>query len=209
MARNNKRSKSQKAKSSKKTTKPTAPAPVEEVQEAAPVVETPVQEAAAPAKKARKPRAQKVVKKTVTDTEQAMTEVNTEVAPTETETLGGRRRRTFKVMLPNSETFEGRFIGISPYQAANKALSKYYKETKKPAKKIRFQLRESTRGRTRRNVVHTYDGSRQKLKTPIEYTIKSTDGEEKVITKNYKNHLVKVKKAELAATETETATAAQ
>jgi len=206
MARNNKRSKSQKAKSSKKTTKPTAPAPVEEVQEAAPVVETPVQQAAAPTKKTRKPR---VVKKTVTDTEQAMTEVNTEVAPTETETPGGRRRRTFKVMLPNSETFEGRFIGISPYQAANKALSKYYKETKKPAKKIRFQLRESTRGRTRRNVVHTYDGSRQKLKTPIEYTIKSTDGEEKVITKNYKNHLVKVKKAELAATETETATAAQ
>jgi hypothetical protein len=202
MARNNKRSKSQKAKSSKKTTKPTTPAPVEEVQEAAPVVETPVQQAAAPTKKARKPR---VVKKTVTDTEQAMTEVNTEVAPTETETPGGRRRRTFKVMLPNSETFEGRFIGISPYQAANKALSKYYKETKKPAKQIRFQLRESTRGRTRRNVVHTYDGSRQKLKTPIEYTIKSSDGEEKVITKNYKNHLVKVKKAELAATETATA----
>lgn len=202
MARNNKRSKSQKAKSSKKTTKPTTPAPVEEVQEAAPVVETPVQQAAAPTKKTRKPR---VVKKTVTDTEQAMTEVNTEVAPTETETPGGRRRRTFKVMLPNSETFEGRFIGISPYQAANKALSKYYKETKKPAKQIRFQLRESTRGRTRRNVVHTYDGSRQKLKTPIEYTIKSTNGEEKVITKNYKNHLVKVKKAELAATETATA----
>jgi hypothetical protein len=205
MARNNKRSKTQKGKTTRgRKAKPTTP-----VQEAAPVVETPVvetpvQEAATTTtKRTRKPR---VVKKTVTDTEQAMTEVNTEVAPTETETpTTARRRRTFKVMLPNSETFEGRFIGISPYQAANKALSKYYKETKKPAKQIRFQLRESTRGRTRRNVVHTYDGSRQKLKTPIEYTIKSTDGEEKVITKNYKNHLVKVKKAELAATETATA----
>jgi hypothetical protein len=202
MARNNKRSKSQKAKSSKKTNQPAQEAPVEEVQEATPVVETPVQQAA-PAKNTRKPRVQKKVVET--DTEQ-VTEANTEVAPTETETVG-RRRRTFKVMLPNSETFEGRFIGISPYQAANKALSKYYKETKKPAKQIRFQLRESTRGRTRRNVVHTYDGSRQKLKTPIEYTIKSSDGEEKVITKNYKNHLVKVKKAELV--EAETATASQ
>jgi hypothetical protein len=208
MARNNKRSKSQKAKSSKKAAQPAAPVEQtpEPVQEATPVVETPVQQAAAPAKRTRKPRTQKKVVET--DTEQ-VTEANTEVAPTETETVGGRRRRTFKVMLPNSETFEGRFIGISPYQAANKALSKYYKETKKPAKKIRFQLRESTRGRTRRNVVHTYDGSRQKLKTPIEYTIKSSDGEEKVITKNYKNHLVKVKKAELAETETATATAAQ
>ena len=29
---------------------------------------------------------------------------------------------------PGTETFEGRFTGLTPYQAANKALSKYYRE---------------------------------------------------------------------------------
>ena len=38
--------------------------------------------------------------------------------------------RSFKVMLPGTDNFVGRFTGLTPYQAANKALSKYYRETK-------------------------------------------------------------------------------
>ena len=32
----------------------------------------------------------------------------------------------------------GRFTGLTPYQAANKALSKYFRETKKPKSEIQF-----------------------------------------------------------------------
>lgn len=193
MARKTKASRSK----SQKTTNVAEPAPVaEETQVAAPVVEE-TQEAAQTGG-AKRQRKQRVVKKTLTTDTENVTEAET---PTETvtETEGGRRVRSFKAMLPNSETYEGRFTGISPYQAACKALSKYYRDTKKPKKEITFQIRESTRGSRRSE--HTYRGGRVKLDTPIEYTIKSSDGEERVITKCYKNRLTKVKKAELASQE--------
>tara|TARA_A100001015_G_scaffold320070_1_gene445132 strand:- start:1796 stop:2323 length:528 start_codon:yes stop_codon:yes gene_type:complete len=107
-----------------------------------------------------------------------------------------RKVRSFKVQLPNSETYEGRFTGLTPYQAANKALSKYYRETKKSKKNVRFSIRESTRGSKR--LVYHYNGHREKLKVPVEYVIKS-NGENRVITKNFKNRLTKIKKAELKA----------
>ena len=110
---------------------------------------------------------------------------------TETQVGSGKRVRSFKVRLPGNESFEGRFTGLTPYQAANKALSKYYRETDKPKKQIQFTIRESTRGSKRST--YTYNGRREKLKTPVEYSIK--DG--RTITKNYKNRLTKVKKAEL------------
>lgn len=200
MARKTKASRSKTSKS-QKTTKVAQPAPVEETQVAAPVAEVQAEvQAAAPAQTggAKRQRKTKVVKKTLTTDTENITEAET---PTETvtatETEGGRKVRSFKAMLPNSETYEGRFTGISPYQAACKALSKYYRDTKKPKKEITFQIRESTRGSRRSE--HTYRGGRVKLDTPIEYTIKSSDGEERVITKCYKNRLTKVKKAELAA----------
>lgn len=106
-----------------------------------------------------------------------------------------KKVRSFKVKLPNSETYEGRFTGLTPYQAANKALSKFYRENKKAKKKILFSIRESTRGSKR--LVYHYNGHREKLKVPVEYAIKSGD-ETRVITKNFKNKLTKIKKAELA-----------
>ena len=200
MARKTKASRSKTSKS-QKTTKVAEPAPVaEETQVATPVAEE--TQVAAPAQTggAKRQRKQRVVKKTLTTDTENVTEAET---PTETvtatETEGSRKVRSFKAMLPNSETYEGRFTGISPYQAACKALSKYYRDTKKPKKEITFQIRESTRGSRRSE--HTYRGGRVKLDTPIEYTIKSSDGEERVITKCYKNRLTKVKKAELAAQE--------
>ena len=107
-----------------------------------------------------------------------------------------KKVRSFKVKLPNSEEYEGRFTGLTPYQAANKALSKYYRESKSKKGKITFSIKESTRGSKR--LVYHYNGHREKLKVPVEYAIKSGD-ETRVITKNFKNKLTKIKKAELAS----------
>ncbi len=96
--------------------------------------------------------------------------------------------RSFKVKLPGNETYAGRFTGLTPYQAANKALSKYFRENKAVKSKISFTIKESTRSSKRNE--YTYTGKRVKLETPIEYSI----GEGKLITKRYKNKLTKVKK---------------
>jgi hypothetical protein len=107
-----------------------------------------------------------------------------------------RKVRSFKVKLPNSEVYEGRFTGLTPYQAANKALSKWYRENKKSKQEILFSIRESTRGSKR--LVYHYNGHREKLKIPVEYAIKSGD-ETRVITKNFKNKLTKIKKAQFSS----------
>jgi hypothetical protein len=113
----------------------------------------------------------------------------------EGEEAGDRRIRSFKVKLPGKEEFEGRFTGLTPYQAANKALSKYFRETDKPKTEITFSICESTR--KSKKAVYTYIGRRQKLDTPVTYKIQ--DGRE--IVKNFKNSLKKVKKSEAIATE--------
>jgi len=103
--------------------------------------------------------------------------------------------RSFKVQLPGTETFVGRFTGLTPYQAANKALSKYYRETKKPKQDIQFSIRESTRGSKRST--YTYNGARLKLDEPVKYTISNNNGEDREIIKKFKNKLTKVKKSDL------------
>ena len=103
--------------------------------------------------------------------------------------------RSFKVQLPGAESFVGRFTGLTPYQAANKALSKYYRETKKPKNEITFSIRESTRGSKRST--YTYNGARHKLDVPVEYTISNAKGEDRTIVKKFKNKLTKVKKSDL------------
>ena len=112
-----------------------------------------------------------------------------------TATVTKKSTRSFKVKLPGTETYEGRFTGDTPYQAANKALSKYYRLNGPDAENVLFSIRESTRGSKR--LVYHYNGSRAKLDVPVEYAITSVSGESKVITKNFKNRLVKVKKAQL------------
>jgi hypothetical protein len=109
----------------------------------------------------------------------------------------GDGKRSFKALLPGSAEFEGRYTGLTPYQAANKALSKYYREAgDKASTEITFSIRESTRGSKR--TVYTYNGRREKLATPVEYTIKGKDGE-RTVTKAFKNRLTKVKKADAPA----------
>ena len=60
--------------------------------------------------------------------------------------------RSFKVKLPGSSVFEGRFTGLTPYQAANKALTKLYKlnKNKNLSKQVTFTIKESTRGSKKR-----------------------------------------------------------
>jgi hypothetical protein len=102
--------------------------------------------------------------------------------------------RSFKVQLPGNEEFTGRFTGLTPYQAANKALSKYFRENKTAKTEISFSIRESTRGSKRST--YTYNGKREKLATPVKYSIKGPDGAAREIVKEYKNKLTKVKKSE-------------
>ena len=107
---------------------------------------------------------------------------------------GKKHVRSFKVRLPGSEAFEGRFTGLTPYQAANKALSKYYRESNELQKEVTFSICESTRNS--RKSTYTYVGGRHELSTPVTYTI--ADG--RLITKKFKNVLKKVKKVDEATT---------
>ena len=185
---------------------------------AAPVVATPV-EAVAPKQKGGKKVAakteeaktesvpkQKAVKKTAAVSDgtpkqkggkkTAAKKDAVPVAATEgedAEDATDRRIRSFKVKLPNKEEFEGRFTGLTPYQAANKALSKYFRETEAPMVEVTFSICESTR--KSKKSVYTYVGKRLKLDVPVTYQIQ--DGRQ--IVKNFKNSLKKVKKSESVA----------
>lgn len=158
------------------------------------VAVTPEVPASAP-KRTRKPKAPAVAEsKPATATTDA-------IVVDEEETEG--KTRSFKVQLPNEQEFSGRFTGLTPYQAANKALSKFFRNNENKNilnNQVMFSIKESSRGSKR--VVYTYRGSRIKLETPITYTIKSVAGEDRVITKQYKNQLVKVKKSASAQEET-------
>ena len=113
--------------------------------------------------------------------------------------------RSFKVQLPGNEEYTGRFTGLTPYQAANKALSKFFRENKTAKSEISFSIRESTRGSKRST--YTYNGKREKLDVPVKYSIKSPDGVAREIVKEYKNKLIKVKKADVKAAVAPVATA--
>jgi hypothetical protein len=136
---------------------------------------------------------QKGGKKVAAKTTKNISEEDAETV--DVEESNGRRIRSFKVQLPGKPDYEGRFTGLTPYQAANKALSKYFRETEQPEAEITFSICESTR--KSKKSVYTYNGKRQKLNEPVEYEIKNSEGTTKVIIKNFKNSLKKVKKSEI------------
>ena len=107
-----------------------------------------------------------------------------------------KRIRSFKVKLPDKEDYEGRFTGLTPYQAANKALSKYFRENKSldGDNEVSFSIVESTRKSDKHT--YTYIGKRYKLEVPVVYKIKDANGESREIVKNFKNVLKKVKKSD-------------
>ena len=173
-------------KSSKTTSKKSA---AKKVQKAVKVTKKTAQKGGASKKAAKKAAPKKAASKKVAAKKAPAKKVTVKATVT-------KQQRSFKVKLPNSEVYEGRFTGLTPYQAANKALSKYYRETKKAKSEIMFSIKESTRGSKR--LVYHYNGHREKLKVPVEYVIKSGN-ESRVITKNFKNRLTKIKKNELSA----------
>lgn len=174
----------------------TAPKTNKKGNKAPKVTETPVVAAAADEQTAGKPKVAKkqAVKKAKTPAPVVETAATTE--QTETAEPTERLVRSFKVKLPSKEEFEGRFTGLTPYQAANKALSKYFRETENPKQEITFLICESTR--KSKKSVYTYVGKRYQLEVPVKYTIQ--DGRE--IVKNFKNSLKKVKKVDLANDQT-------
>jgi len=110
-----------------------------------------------------------------------------------------RNTRTFKVKLEENGTPYGRYYGISPFQAASKALSEIIKKNKQSdqlggagrgSEPINFYLIETTKGSSKK--IHQYAGNRVKLENPVEYTVGGN-----TITKEYKNILKKIKKNEL------------
>ncbi len=169
-------------------TTPAATTPAATSAAATPAAATPA--ATAPAQKGGKKAATAPAQKGGKKAEKPAKVVKKAEEEAEGEESGDRRIRSFKVKLPDKEEFEGRFTGLTPYQAANKALSKYFRETEKPKSEITFSICESTR--KSKKCVYTYVGRRQKLDTPVTYKIQ--DGRE--IVKNFKNSLKKVKKSE-------------
>jgi len=189
------------------------------VQEKSPVVETPVVEPVtqkggakktvapkkAPAKQSeiKEPEIKEpvVAKKTKGVAKKVATPKveNKEEKTEQVEDADDGKTRSFKVRLPgnDAEDFSGRFTGLTPYQAANKALSKFFRNNENnniSTEPVVFSIKESTRGSKRHT--YTYKGLRVKLDQAITYTIKSASGEERVITKQYKNQLIKVKKGD-------------
>ena len=153
------------------------------------------------AKAPKAPKAPKVAKATVTPKVAKVTKVAKapKVVKTETDVEADGDEpsgvRSFKVRLPDYVDYKGRFTGLTPYQAANKALSKYFRENKTTKAEITFSIRESTRGS--RRSTYTYNGQRIKLEVPVKYSIKNLQGESRDIVKEYKNKLTKVKKADV------------
>lgn len=122
-----------------------------------------------------------------------------------------KRQRYFKCCY-NGEDF-GRYSGLKPKQAANKAFTSLLnklaeqsggasmnKEQKKTEKEkylnrnFRFEMVECTRGGNKKRSL--YGGERTALATPIHVPIKSATGDKKTITYRFTNKLKKVKEAE-------------
>lgn len=99
-------------------------------------------------------------------------------------------KRCFKIKLENNELV-GRYIGDSPYQAANKALSEIIRLKEKNKETITyplfFSLIEVTKGS--KNKIYNYQGTREELTEPIKYKLNN----DQLIIKKYKNKLRKVK----------------
>ena len=154
--------------------------------------------------KAKAPKAPKAPKADEKPTKQSKSETET---TNEAETDIEKGVRSFKVQLPGTEDYIGRYTGLTPYQAANKALSKYFRENKTIKtiqNEITFSIRESTRGSKRST--YTYNGKREKLVIPVKYSINGPDGNAREIVKEYKNKLTKVKKGETETEVKETST---
>jgi len=117
------------------------------------------------------------------------------MSDSESEQKGGKRH--FQYIDPEGSP-SGRYSGIKPKQAANKVYSALWRERKTKGKattgKIKFAIRECTRGSKRK--IYYYTGIRQKLDEPTEVQIQSGGGGvPKTVQYNYSNKVMKDKEA--------------
>ena len=205
MPKNTNTRKNKNTKNTKKSTKATKKVEevvVEDVVETTPV-ETPVvtKQTGGKTKASKSTKATKSTKSTkstASKTTKKSTKKEEPVVETETATetqTGGPRKRTFKAMLPGETEYSGRFTGSTPYQAASKAVTKYHKLHKNNKKEIKFSIKESTQG-SKKNVGH-YFGQRVKQQNPVSYEV-SDNGNTRVISKDFKNVVKKIMKAQLS-----------
>ena len=94
--------------------------------------------------------------------------------------MTGQTKKIFKVKFEGEEEFHGRYKATQPKQAANKALSQYYRKHPKTKKRLEFTIKESTRKCDKKE--YTYVGQRVRLKPPVETTIAG-----KTIVRKFKN----------------------
>ena len=103
-----------------------------------------------------------------------------------------KHTRVFKCLLPDQEEPKGNYNGDSPYQAANKALSRLFRDKFQKDQcldvEIRFLVVDISKNSNKK--MHEYTGRRVKLEEPVKYIV----GENHEIVKEYKNILRKVKK---------------
>lgn len=113
-------------------------------------------------------------------------------APVDGEVEGDKRQRYFKCEY-NKDSF-GRYCGLKPKQAANKALTSIIRSNggndKCIDKTFRFEMIECTRGGNKKRSI--YEGVRTRLPKPLVVNIKSESGA-KTITYKFTNKLKKVK----------------
>lgn len=185
-------------KKTKKVSKVATEAQVEQVEQVAQasvaVVETAVETVVEPVK--TKKSSKKVKTETVAEPE--VEPVEPVVAEGDVET--GPKYRSFKSIYVNAEgtvVHEGRYCGIKPKQAACKALTGIYKSFKTSGKKtttdIKFGVVETTRGS--RHKKYWYNGSRQKLASPVTVVIKKDDKVSNIVY-NFNNVIKKIGESE-------------
>lgn len=114
------------------------------------------------------------------------------------ETTEDKNKRFFKLVSSTGESPAGRFSGMKPKQAANKALTTILKNLKdlgeKCEGKFKFSIVECTRGSKHKQ--YFYEGERVALDEPTEVEIKKEDGSTDTITYHYSNKVYKDKNPE-------------
>ena len=107
------------------------------------------------------------------------------------------KERYFKLLNANG-TSSGRFSGMTPKQAASKALTSLLRESRGGSgtnTEYRINMVETTRGADREKE-HIFIGSRIALDQPEEVVIRGPGGESKSITYGFRNKLERVKAGE-------------
>lgn len=102
------------------------------------------------------------------------------------------KRRFFKLCAIDENGQEhttGRFVGLKPKQAANKAFAMLCQQKNIGEENTIFNIKECTRGAKQK--MYTFEGRREKLTKPQKITIKNPDGSSRDICYTFANRITK------------------